>query len=365
MFRDLKMKELVSSLSQATANRLKTPILGSFILAWLACNHIYVIEFLFSDSKDKVALVKSLAFDFWSDLAFPAFIAVLYTFVLPWLQHQIDELKHAFIDDKRIRSKHTRDKSKYESLGGAAKAQAESSLEYQKDKLGRDLDKWEEQRNNLEEKVAQLNEEVAHQTQLRQDAEINARNIQSQLDSSSESLQHQDEQNRALMSNLENLKKIHNSIEEHYRALKTQTRSHSGILDLIANLDIDETKSLRDHYLDNPNFRALAQARDINSSEYINELLKHDHVVEAVLNHLYTRNDGQLKEILSGMGYVYAPIENAKDENVSLSNQRPIGLAGYVQGDVANFADVVTKLPLYSEYGLNSEIPASKYIQEK
>ncbi|MEZ9872991.1 hypothetical protein [Vibrio sp. 10N.261.51.C6] len=315
------MKELVSALSQATANRLKAPILGAFILAWLAWNHIYVIEFFFSESKDKITFVKSLEFHLLSDLVIPAVIAVLYTFGLPWLQHQVDKLKYSFIDDKRIRAKHSRDKSKYESLGGTARAQAECSLEYQKEKLGRDLDLWAEQRNILKGKITTLNDEIAHQTQLRQDAEIATSNLQSQLDFSNETQQSQGEELKSLKAELEDLQENKENLESHYIELRRQTRNFKGILELIAQLDIDETKSLRDHYLDNPNFRALAHAKDINSPEYTNELVKNDHVVKAVLDNLFSRNDDKLNEILSKMGYVYSP--NLSSPQISISRGEP------------------------------------------
>lgn len=301
------MKDLISALSQAAANRLNTPILGAFILAWLAWNHVYVIEFFFSESKEKITFVKSLEFHFWSDLFTSAVMAALYTFGLPWLQHQVDQLKHGFIDDKRITAKHGRDKSKYESLGGAARAQAECSLEYQKEKLGRDLDQWEEQRNILNGKIVTLNDEIAHQTQLRQDAETTTSNLQSLFDSSNEIQQNQDEELKYLKAKLEDSQKSADSFESHYIAIRNKTKNCNGILELIAGLDIHETESLRDHYLDNPKFRALAHAKDVGSPEYTEELVKHDHLVKAVLDNLFSKNDSKLKGILSELGYVYAP----------------------------------------------------------
>lgn len=58
------MKELVSALSQAAANRLKSPILGSFVLSWLVINHASILTFVFSTSEKKIELLNSDAI-FW------------------------------------------------------------------------------------------------------------------------------------------------------------------------------------------------------------------------------------------------------------------------------------------------------------
>lgn len=165
------MKELVSAITQATANRLRSPFLGSFVLAWLAINHVQVIEFIFSDSAVKIMLVKNREFEWTSDAIFPLATALLYTFALPFVQHYIDVAKHWLIDDKRTRANHDRLKDKYESLSEASEQQARASVDYWREKLNRDLDRWDEERVELQEQLASLqatinnnNETISTQT---------------------------------------------------------------------------------------------------------------------------------------------------------------------------------------------------------
>ncbi|WP_026973198.1 hypothetical protein [Aliagarivorans marinus] len=148
------MKELVSAITQAAANRLRSPFLGSFILAWLAINHVFVIEFIFSDSATKITLVKNSGFAWTTDVICPLAAALLYTFALPFVQHYIDVAKHKFIDEKRTSANHDRLESKFKSLSKASEQQARASVDYWREKLNRDLDRWGEERTKLQEQLA-------------------------------------------------------------------------------------------------------------------------------------------------------------------------------------------------------------------
>lgn len=163
------MKELVSAITQATANRLKAPILGSFILSWVTVNHSLVLTFLFSTSEQKIKLLNAESI-FWTiepslflsppmmTIAYPVLATIIYTFGLPLVQHLVDSLKFNFVDSKRIQKKHETDKFKFESQVNVSKAQAESHVDYWREKLSRDLDKWDEQRSAFESDITNLRE---------------------------------------------------------------------------------------------------------------------------------------------------------------------------------------------------------------
>jgi hypothetical protein len=163
------MKELVSAITQATANRLKAPILGSFILSWVTVNHSLVLTFLFSTSEQKIKLLNAES-TFWTmepslflsppmmTMAYPVLATIIYTFGLPLVQHLVDSLKFNFVDSKRIQKKHETDKFKFESQVNVSKAQAESHVDYWREKLSRDLDKWDEQRSTFESDITNLRE---------------------------------------------------------------------------------------------------------------------------------------------------------------------------------------------------------------
>lgn len=158
------MKELVSALSQATANRLKSPILGSFVLSWLVINHASILTFVFSTSAKKIELLHSdsvfwsLEPSFWScapmmTIVYPAIASLFYTFGLPWVQYKIDIKKFRLVDAKRIKEKHRADRYVYLSQKRTSKAKAESNPEYWKEKLSRDLVTWDLDRSNLQSEL--------------------------------------------------------------------------------------------------------------------------------------------------------------------------------------------------------------------
>lgn len=150
------MRELVNAITQASINRLRAPFLGSFILAWLAVNHVFVVEFLFSSSEDKIVLAKSNSLDFLRDAFYPLGLALVYTYGLPFIQHLIDGSKHRWIDRKRIADHHGRRADEYRLQMQASEYQAKSSLSYQQDRLNRDLDKWDQQKREFETRIENL-----------------------------------------------------------------------------------------------------------------------------------------------------------------------------------------------------------------
>lgn len=203
------MKELVSALSQATANRLKSPILGSFVLSWLVINHASILTFVFSTSEKKIELLNSdSAFwsiepSFWSctpmmAIIYPAIASLLYTFGLPWVQYKIDIKKFRLVDAKRIKEKHRADRYTYLSQKRTSKAKAESNPEYWKDKLSRDLDKWDLDRSNLQSEL-----DLTRETRDSLQQQVNSSNsIQTNLSEEIERIrkQHHDDKQSFMQS---------------------------------------------------------------------------------------------------------------------------------------------------------------------
>ncbi|WP_417884276.1 hypothetical protein [Vibrio rumoiensis] len=199
------MKELIAALSDATVNRLKSPILGSFILSWAVINHVSILTFIFSTSQQKITLLQSSS-DFWTtepslwlspammNLLYPSITAIIYTFALPWLQHFIDIKRFRLIDAKRITAKHRNERFTYASQKRTSKVRAESNPEYWKEKLNRDLDNWDNKRQILENDLSQLRlERDSLQAQL-----TSSNTIQSNLSEEVEKLRklHHDEKEK-------------------------------------------------------------------------------------------------------------------------------------------------------------------------
>ncbi|MCG7585827.1 hypothetical protein [Photobacterium sp. OFAV2-7] len=285
------MKELVSAFTQAAANRLKSPILGSFILAWFAVNHTEILTFFYSSPEMKLEVLKhtqdytlaSWANSILKNFAYPALLALAYTFGLPWIQHHIDKAKHEKIDRARLEAQHDRQKHKYESLGAASKAQAESSLEYWRDRLSRDLDDWDAQRSTLKSQKDNLVQELEHQKQLRQSAEIEQNHLQSQLNSSAELQTELREEIKSLSTNIDDMKEKYHQIDITFQSTKTKyeqlfsdSSTAEGVLGLIANLSAEETIKMQEYYMSNPKFKALVLSSAINDDDFLYELLSND-----------------------------------------------------------------------------------------
>ncbi|CAH7230391.1 conserved hypothetical protein [Vibrio chagasii] len=236
------MKELVSALSQATANRLKSPILGSFVLSWLVINHASILTFVFSTSEKKIELLNSdsiywsLDPSFWScapmmTIVYPAIASLLYTFGLPWVQYKIDIKKFRLVDAKRIKEKHRADRYTYLSQKRTSKAKAESNPEYWKDKLSRDLDKWDLDRSNLQSEL-----DLTRETRDSLQQQVNSSNsIQTNLSEEIERVrkQHHDDQQLSLKKESE----LQNELSARDQELDTLQKS---ILDLESKLGLED-----------------------------------------------------------------------------------------------------------------------------
>ncbi|ENY6470503.1 TPA: hypothetical protein ACQYFN_000560 [Vibrio parahaemolyticus] len=231
------MKELISALTHETVNRLKAPFLGSFILSWIAVNHSYVIEFLFSSSTSKISLVKSSTFDFNTDLLFPLIVALAYTFALPFIQYWIDKLKHLLIERKRIQEHHERRADEYKAQMKASEYQAKSSLSYQQDRLNRDLDNWEQQRAVYEDQIENL------QTQINASTE-QLKSVQDELEETKNNLKNKEfEANSLLKTKEENQKRLDEASGFYERMKDAEKALENAHLTEIELRELLDTKS--------------------------------------------------------------------------------------------------------------------------
>jgi len=335
------MKELVSAFSQAMANRLRAPILGSFILAWLAVNHTEIMRFFYSTPEAKLLLlnqetvwfVKSWSAPILMKVVYPFLAALAYTFGLPLIQHLIDVRKHQWIDGKRIKAQHKRLQDEYISQAIISEAKARSSNEYWQDKLKRDLDKWESEREghetdikNLRDQVSNLNGQV--EDTLKQSDEWHESYLDSQkkLESQSDEIedlraagsdeaykreQLEQEFNKRSLE-MERLLTVNKELTEKASSfeitrdalseLKRKSVTSDGVLDLIAHLDADEHIKFNKHYLDNPTFRKQTFESSINDQEFLTEVVNNKYVIERIAHELRVGMT-PVSERLASMGF--------------------------------------------------------------
>ncbi|MFS1935597.1 hypothetical protein [Vibrio splendidus] len=273
------MKELVNAITQASINRLRAPFLGSFILAWLAVNHVFVVEFLFSSSEDKVVLVKSNSLDFLRDAFYPLGLALLYTYGLPFIQHLIDGSKHRWIDRKRIADHHGRRADEYRLQMVASEYQAKSSLSYQQDKLNRDLDNWEQQREEYESRIENLNTQLESGTdqltlitaeleKTKQEQQLNAEKVDYLTAENKKKKEDIDVLNK-LSTQFERtkskLKSVENNIETLQAELTSEKNNSTTLEDIV--LEFNDSMDESDNNIKSDLYKDLTLRSGLNESD--------------------------------------------------------------------------------------------------
>ncbi|EHZ7356485.1 hypothetical protein AB5Q50_003344 [Vibrio vulnificus] len=150
------MQSFISSVFSEMSNRVKTPLLGTFVLCWLTYNHDHVAKLMFSDNAQRLVLIDSLSFDWVSDVLMPLALALAYIFLVPIAQWGIDQGKYWLVDKRRTATLHHHLLDTYRSEEQVARQQSKTKLEY-----------WQEiHRNNAEnagKTIVQLKENISHE----------------------------------------------------------------------------------------------------------------------------------------------------------------------------------------------------------
>ncbi|AIW18705.1 hypothetical protein F0267_17355 [Vibrio coralliilyticus] len=283
------MKELINSFTQATVNRLKSPFLGSFFLAWLLVNHTEILTFFYSAPEKKLLLLQSdvaffsdsLTAPYLMKLVYPTIVAFLYTFGLPWVQHFIDERKHTFIDDKRTKAHHLRLESTYKSQANVSRAQAMTALSYWETKLHKDLDKWEQQRAELRADLANMRDQLS----LSNDQLETAKNERDKLSEALISKKSEFEEIQSLKSvatdknahlerMLEARRKDLETLNEQLEREHTRVYSAVGIIELIQRLDDSETEILRNYLSNDGSFAEQILMNHLYDPKFVDKILR-------------------------------------------------------------------------------------------
>ncbi|HDV5476714.1 TPA: hypothetical protein RI770_000586 [Vibrio cholerae] len=220
---------------------MKTPLLGTFVLSWLAYNHDHVAKLLFSDNTQRIALIESTPFNLQSDLFIPLGFALAYLFIVPLAQWGIDIVKYWLVDKRRTATHHHHLLERYRSLTRVAKQQSKTSSEY-----------WQElYRNRAEDagrQLIDLKETVSH-------LKAQQRELESQLLTASSNYSMLDASNKKLDEELNESKRRAADFSQQYLA---QKELNTELLKLSQNV-IEK--------LGAPNFRWLSSAQlgfDVN-----------------------------------------------------------------------------------------------------
>lgn len=150
------MQSFISSVFSEMSNRVKTPLLGTFALCWLAYNYNHVAKLMFSDNTQRLVLIDSLSFDWFSDVLMPLVLALAYIFLVPIAQWGIDKGKYWLVDKRRTATLHHHLLDTYRSQQRVARQQSKTKIEY-----------WQElHRNNAEnagQKIILLKTQISNE----------------------------------------------------------------------------------------------------------------------------------------------------------------------------------------------------------
>lgn len=213
------MQSFLSSVFSEMSSRMKTPLLGTFVLSWLAYNHDHVAKLLFSDNTQRIALIESTPFNLNSDLLLPLALALAYLFIVPLAQWGIDIVKYWLVDKRRTATHHHHLLERYRGLTRVAKQQSKTSSEY-----------WQElYRNRAEDagrQLINLKETVSH-------LKAQQRELESQLLIASSNYSMLDASNKKLDEELNESKRREADFSQQYLA---QKELNAGLFRLSKNV---------------------------------------------------------------------------------------------------------------------------------
>ncbi|MGR6860753.1 hypothetical protein ACU5EH_10835 [Aliivibrio salmonicida] len=143
-------KTVGKAISDTVVQRLKTPLIATFIFSWLVVNHAVVLQFTFETLPNKVALAKSLEIDWWYSLGLPALVSLSYILLIPALQLGLDWLVLNTLGESR--KNHD---------AKVARNELEATQGHQIKLRDQDLQNWAEDKETLTLDIVKLKEEMS------------------------------------------------------------------------------------------------------------------------------------------------------------------------------------------------------------
>src|SRR5690606_26009206 len=104
------LKEFFLSFFESAKDRLKNPMIGAFVIAWIAINWRFIAILFFSSKKieDKISFIETNYFDLEHNLWIPLAFAVFYVLILPYIMAIFDWLSQKGIATRKLISKNHR-----------------------------------------------------------------------------------------------------------------------------------------------------------------------------------------------------------------------------------------------------------------
>ncbi|MFD1161829.1 hypothetical protein [Hwangdonia seohaensis] len=88
------MKEILKSFFETSRERIKNPLIGTFLISWTAINWKPITVLLFSNQsiENKIDYIESCYSNFSTYFLIPFLIALIYVIILPYFMWAVDEL---------------------------------------------------------------------------------------------------------------------------------------------------------------------------------------------------------------------------------------------------------------------------------
>ncbi len=88
------MKDIIKSFFEASTERIKNPLIGTFIISWIAINWRPIMILLFSEQKveNRIEYIIIQYSTFQTYFIIPFVIALIYVIILPYFMWAVDEL---------------------------------------------------------------------------------------------------------------------------------------------------------------------------------------------------------------------------------------------------------------------------------
>ena len=154
------IKEFFLSFIESTKERLKNPMIGAFVIAWIAVNWRFLAILFFSSKKieDKITFIETNYFDLNYNLWIPLGFAVFYILILPYVMALFDWLSQKGIGVRKLISKNHR-------ISDIQYRQEIAAEEWQLEKIregSRDIQAMKERITKLELQLEEKDEIIAN-----------------------------------------------------------------------------------------------------------------------------------------------------------------------------------------------------------
>lgn len=155
-------KNIINSATDSASDRIKNPLVGAFIFAWIACNWNIVFIMLFSSKSIEEKIDYAIdGYDFYHGFGSPIILALIYTVFIPIITLIID-YSLRFITSLSLKNNHQKkiEILKLKKIEEQHKAEVDIAYEEKKTGAEKEIQKIRESITESKEREGQLTQEA-------------------------------------------------------------------------------------------------------------------------------------------------------------------------------------------------------------